>query len=149
MVGIHLIYNILARISLGYTSLNIKNCYIPRRHLKDLLQDDERTKALTLEAEGLYLDLARQNATPETLKLLLALAEKADVKGKIDAMYSGEHINTTEDRAVLHVALRAKRDQVIEDQGVNTVAEVYEVLDKIQAFSGRLTDERIYCSGHC
>lgn len=85
----------------------------------------------------MYLDLARQNATPETLELLLKLAAKVDVQGKIAAMYRGEHINTTEDRAVLHVALRAARDQVIEDKGVNVVPEVYEVLDKIKAFSGK------------
>ncbi|KAL6781845.1 PGI1A [Auxenochlorella protothecoides x Auxenochlorella symbiontica] len=111
---------------------------VQKLHLKDLLSDDARTTALTREAEGLYLDLARQNATPETLQLLLALAEKAGVKTKIDAMFAGQHINTTEDRAVLHVALRAKRNQVITDAGKNVVPEVWEVLDKIKAFSERV-----------
>ena len=73
---------------------------------------------------------------PPPSQLLLALAEAAGVRSKIDAMFGGQHINATEDRAVLHVALRAPRDAVIEDAGKNVVPEVWEVLDRIKAFSG-------------
>ena len=73
---------------------------------------------------------------PPPTQLLLALAEAAGVRSKIDAMFGGQHINATEDRAVLHVALRAPRDAVIEDAGKNVVPEVWEVLDRIKAFSG-------------
>lgn len=73
------------------------------------------------------------------LQLLLELANKAGVKQKIDAMFAGEHINSTEDRAVLHVALRAPRGTVIHDAGQDVVPEVWKVLDKIKAFSGEMT----------
>lgn len=76
------------------------------------------------------------NPSPRHLQLLLKLAEAAGVKDKIAAMYAGKHINTTENRAVLHVALRAPRDAVFEDDGKNVVPEVWAVLDQIQAFSG-------------
>ena len=75
-------------------------------------------------------------SAPPPSQLLLALAEAAGVRSKIDAMFGGQHINATEDRAVLHVALRAPRDAVIEDAGKNVVPEVWEVLDRIKAFSG-------------
>lgn len=107
-------------------------------HLKVLLQDDTRTQGMVLEHDGIYLDYSRQNATLDTIKLLLRLAEAADLKTKIAAMFEGQHINTTEDRAVLHVALRAARDTVIQDLGNNTVPAVWDVLDKIKAFSDRV-----------
>ena len=107
-------------------------------HLRDLLKDEARCRAMTVEAEGIYLDFARQNATPETFKLLLKLAEEAKVREKIRAMYAGERINTTEDRAVLHVALRAPKRSTITHDGTNVVDEVHEVLDKIRGFSERV-----------
>eukprot|EP00887_Chlorella_sp_A99_P005656 scaffold1.g5656.t1 len=107
-------------------------------HLKDLLQDDARTAALIREHNGIYLDFSRQNATPETVKLLVDLANKAGLKDKVAAMFGGQHINSTEDRAVLHVALRAARGATISDAGKNVVPEVWEVLDKIKAFSDRV-----------
>ncbi|KAI7835527.1 hypothetical protein COHA_010573 [Chlorella ohadii] len=84
------------------------------------------------------MDFSRQNATPDTVKLLLELAEAADLRGKVDALFSGKHINSTEDRAVLHPALRAPREAVIEDAGKNVVPEVWAVLDKIKAFTERV-----------
>ena len=76
--------------------------------------------------------------TPTHQQLLLALADKVDVRSKIQAMFGGEHINSTEDRAVLHIALRAPRDVIITDKGVNVVPDVWRVLDKIKAFSERV-----------
>lgn len=111
---------------------------VKKLHLKDLIGDASRVEAMTREHNGIYLDFSRQNATPETVKMLLALAQKAGVPDKIKAMFSGEHINSTEDRAVLHVALRAPRDAVIQDAGRNMVPEVWEVLDKIKTFSERV-----------
>ncbi len=72
------------------------------------------------------------------MQLLVDLANAANLRGKIDAMFSGEHINSTEDRAVLHVATRARRDQVIRVEGKDVVPDVWEVLDKIKAFSDKV-----------
>jgi len=105
-------------------------------HLRDLFaQDPARGEAMTLEVGGLYFDYAKQLATAETVRLLVALAERAAVRERIDAMFAGEHINVTEDRAVLHVALRAPEDEVIEADGVNVVPQVHEVLRALAAFS--------------
>lgn len=82
------------------------------RHLCDLLLDDERSAALVREADGIYYDFTRQRVTDKTLDLLLNLAEEAQLPKKIDQMFNGEHLNLTEDRPVLHVATRARRDQV-------------------------------------
>jgi glucose-6-phosphate isomerase len=107
-------------------------------HLRDLLQDETRCDAMFAEHDGVYLDYSRQRATQETMQLLLELAEKQNLKGKINAMVNGEKINFTEDRAVLHTALRAERDKVgtvITDDGMDVVQEVHEVLDQIKAFT--------------
>ena len=84
---------------------------------------------------------------PATPQLLLALAERAGLQGRVDALFSGEHINSTEDRAVLHVALRAARDSVIQDAGKDVVPGVWEVLDKISAFSGKERKEYLRKDG--
>src|SRR5262247_3710386 len=108
-------------------------------HLRKLFADDpKRGERLTAEALGLYLDYSKNRATDETLKLLLQLAEESGLRERIDAMFSGEKINITENRAVLHVALRAERDQVIEVDGQNVVPEVHEVLDRMSAFADRV-----------
>ncbi len=105
------------------------------RHLRELFTEDpKRGERLTLEAAGLYLDYSKNRVTDETLRLLLALAESAGLRERIDAMFRGEKINTTEDRAVLHVALRAPRDAVIEVDGENVVPEVHAVLDQMAGF---------------
>ena len=110
------------------------------RHLRDLMLDERRCMSLIKEAEGIFCDFSRQRVTPDTIEKLMDLAKAADLRGKIDAMFGGEHINTSEDRAVLHVATRARRDQKIFDKetGKNVVPEVWEVLDKIKGFSDKV-----------
>ena len=108
-------------------------------HLRDLFAaDPERGTRLTLEAEGLFLDYSKHRITDETIRLLIALAERAGLRQRIDAMFAGEHINITEDRAVLHVALRAPRGERIETGGHDVVPDVHEVLDRMSVFSDRV-----------
>ena len=92
----------------------------------------------------MYCDYSRQRVTDETMTKLYALAEAADLKNKINAMFSGEAINTTEDRAVLHVATRAPRNKVINVDGKNVVPDVWEVLDKIKDFSEKVRQGEWY-----
>jgi len=111
------------------------------RQLREWFNEDgERGERLTCEDVGIYLDYSKNRMTDETLKLLVGLADAADLRGRIDAMFAGEKINTTEDRAVLHVALRAPRDQRIVVDGQDVVPEVHEVLDRMAHFSGRVRD---------
>nr|GME00555.1 glucose-6-phosphate isomerase, cytosolic [Ipomoea batatas] len=107
-------------------------------HLRNLMSDADRCKSMMVEFDGILLDYSRQRATLETMKKLLSLAEAAHLKEKIDRMFNGEHINSTENRSVLHVALRASRDAVINSDGKNVVPDVWQVLDKIQNFSERI-----------
>jgi glucose-6-phosphate isomerase len=108
-------------------------------HLRQLFADDpKRGERLVLEAVGLYLDYSKNRVTDETLKLLVQLAEQSGLRGRIDAMFRGEKINITENRAVLHVALRAPKDASIMVDGKNVVPEVHSVLDKMAHFSDRL-----------
>lgn len=111
---------------------------IKRMHLRDLMSDNDRCKTMMLEVDGILLDYSRQRATLETMDKLLKLAEAAHLKEKIDRMFSGKRINSTEDRPVLHVALRAPRDAVIQCEGKNVVPDVWQVLDKIRDFSERV-----------
>ncbi len=112
---------------------------IAPQHLRDLFAaDPTRGESFALSAEGLYFDFSKNRITAETLKLLIDLAEASGLRAKIDAMYSGEKINITENRAVLHVALRSTPDQVINLDGVNQVPLVHEVLDQMAAFSDRI-----------
>src|SRR6201981_3768003 len=108
-------------------------------HLRQLFTDDpKRGERLTAEAVGLYLDYSKNRVTDETLKLLLQLADESGLRGRIDAMFRGEKINITENRAVLHVALRAPRDTSIVVDGENVVPQVHAVLDKMADFSERV-----------
>jgi glucose-6-phosphate isomerase len=108
-------------------------------HLRDLFAaDPERGDTLALDAEGIFLDYSKNRITGETLRLLFELAEERGVAERRDAMFAGEKINVTEDRAVLHVALRAPRDAHIEVDGKNVVPEVHEVLDRMSSFSDRV-----------
>ena len=93
---------------------------------------------MTAEAVGLYLDYSKNRITDETLKLLLQLAEESGLRARIDAMFRGEKINVTENRAVLHVALRAPRGASIVVDGENVVPRVHAVLDKMADFSNRV-----------
>ncbi|KDD75199.1 phosphoglucose isomerase [Helicosporidium sp. ATCC 50920] len=113
-----------------------------KQHLRDLVRDEARCKALMVDFDDISLDLTRQNATEETLELLLKLAAKAGVESKIEKMLSGRRINTTENRAVLHTALRAPRDaQISEESGsTNVVSEVWRVLDQIDNFSTKVRE---------
>ena len=108
-------------------------------HLRDLFGDDAtRGERLTVEAEGLYLDYSKNRITDETIRLLLELAEERGVAERRDAMFAGEKINVTEDRAVLHVALRAPKGQRMEVDGEDVVPKVHEVLDRMSDFADRI-----------
>ncbi len=108
-------------------------------HLRNLFAaDPRRGERLTLEACGIYLDYSRQRITDDTLRLLLALAQQSGLHERIDAMFRGERINATENRAVLHVALRAPRGADIRVDGVNVVPGVHEVLDRMADFAARV-----------
>jgi glucose-6-phosphate isomerase len=108
-------------------------------HLRQLFADDRaRGERLTAEAAGLYLDYSKNRITAETLKLLLQLARELGLRERIDAMFRGDKINVSENRAVLHVALRASRDAVIMHEGRNVVQDVHAVLDKMAAFADRV-----------
>ena len=108
-------------------------------HLRQLFADDPRRgDRLTAEAAGLYLDYSKNRVTDETLRLLLQLAEERGVRQRIGAMWNGEKINFTESRAVLHIALRAPRNQRIELYDSNVVPDVHAVLDRMAAFAERV-----------
>jgi glucose-6-phosphate isomerase len=109
------------------------------QHLRDLFAADPgRGERLALEAVGLYLDYSKNRITDETIRLLVRLAEESGLRERIDAMFSGEKINVTEDRAVLHVALRAPRDASIFVDGEDVVPKVHEVLDRMGDFAVRV-----------
>jgi len=108
-------------------------------HLRDLFKGDpKRGERMTAEAVGIYLDYSKNRITGETLKLLVQLAEESGLRSRIDAMFSGEKINITEKRAVLHTALRAPRGASIIVDGENVVPQVHAVLDKMADFSNRI-----------
>jgi len=108
-------------------------------HLRQLFADDpNRGERMTAEAVGLFLDFSKNRITDETLRLLVQLAEVSGVRERIDAMFRGDKINITENRAVLHSALRAPRDASIVVDGKNVIPEVHGVLDKMAAFSDRI-----------
>src|SRR5438874_6222097 len=109
----------------AWKSLTAHFQQISKLHLRKLFADDpKRGERMTAEAVGLYLDYSKNRVTDETLKLLLQLAEESDLRGRIDAMFRGEKINITENRAVLHVALRAPRRASIVVDGENVVPQV-------------------------
>jgi glucose-6-phosphate isomerase len=108
-------------------------------HLRELIaQDPGRGERLTAEAAGWFLDYSKQRVTDETLRLLVALAEECGVPERIEAMFRGERINVTEDRPVLHVALRAPRGDSIVVEGEDVVPQVHEVLDRMSSFAERV-----------
>jgi len=109
---------------------------LPLRKL--FAEDAKRGQRFTAEAAGLFLDYSKNCVTEKTLKLLLQLAKESSLREKIDAMFRGEKINVTENRAVLHVALRAPKGETILVDGKNVVPEVHAVLDKMTAFSNRV-----------
>jgi glucose-6-phosphate isomerase len=108
-------------------------------HLRQLFTDDRgRGERLTIDAAGIYLDYSKNRVTDETLQLLLQLADESALHDRIDAMFRGDKINVSENRAVLHVALRAPRGSVIIHDGRNVVPDVHAVLDRMADFSNRV-----------
>jgi glucose-6-phosphate isomerase len=108
-------------------------------HLRKLFADDpKRGERMTAEAVGLFLDYSKNRITDQTIKLLTQLAEESGLRARIDAMFRGEKINTTEKRAVLHVALRASKESSIVVDGEDVVPQVHIVLDKMAHFSNRV-----------
>jgi glucose-6-phosphate isomerase len=123
----------------AWESLAAHHQRIRELHLRQLFADDpKRGERMTAEAVGLYLDYSKNRITDETLKLLLQLADESGLRQRIDAMFGGEKINLTENRAVLHVALRAPRSASIVVDGENVVPQVHAVLDKMADFSKRI-----------
>jgi glucose-6-phosphate isomerase len=112
---------------------------IQGKHLKQLFADDPaRGERFTVETGGILLDYSKNHITDETLKLLIQMAEESGLRSRIDAMFSGEKINITENRAVLHVALRAPKSESIFVDGEDVVPGVHAVLDKMAAFADRV-----------
>jgi glucose-6-phosphate isomerase len=108
-------------------------------HLRQLFAEDpSRGTRMTAQAVGLFLDYSKNRITDETLRLLMKLADESGLRDRIDAMFTGEKINVTEKRAVLHIALRAPRGATISVDGENVVPGVHEVLDKMTAFANRV-----------
>ena len=111
------------------------------RHLRELFAaDPARGERMVAESAGLYLDYSKNRITDETLPLLVALAEQTGMPERREQMFRGERINVSEDRSVLHVALRMPRDRSLVVDGVDVVKEVHEVLDRMAEFSRKLRD---------
>jgi len=112
---------------------------IGQRHLRELFAADPgRGERLTAEAEGIYLDYSKNRVTDETMRLLVELAEESGVAQRRDGMFIGEHINVSEDRAVLHVALRMPETASLVVDGTDVVAEVHAVLRRMRAFAEKI-----------
>ena len=125
----------------GWKALESHYRNVRNLHLRALFAEDpKRGERLALEAAGLYLDYSKNRITGETVRLLAALAEECGLREHIDAMFRGVKINVTENRAVLHTALRAPRGAHIAVDGHNVVPDVHEVLDRMASFAERVRD---------
>ena len=123
----------------AWRALGAHHRELAKAHLRELFAADAgRGERLTAEAAGLFLDYSKNRVTDETLRLLVRLAEECGLRERIEAMFSGRKINVTEQRAVLHVALRAPRGASILVDGKNVVPEVHAVLEKMAAFTERV-----------
>jgi glucose-6-phosphate isomerase len=123
----------------AWRDLKDHHAVMQRAHLRSLFADDPgRGERMTVEAAGVYLDYSKNRINDETLRLLIALAEQSGLRARIDAMFRGERINITENRAALHVALRAPRGASIIVDGKNVVPEVHAVLGKMADFADRV-----------
>ena len=123
----------------AWKALTAHHRIIRELHLRKLFADDPtRGERMTAEAVGLYLDYSKNRLTDDTLTLLLHLAEESGLRARIDAMFCGEKINLTENRAVMHVALRAPRGAMLVVDGENVVPQVHAVLDKMTDFADRI-----------
>ena len=129
--------NLTARAA--WKALAAHHAQVRSLHLRELFaKDPKRGERLTAEGAGLFLDYSKNRVTDETLALLLRLADECGLRARIDAMFRGDRINVTENRAVLHVALRAPKGASMAVDGENVVPGVHEVLDRMAAFSGRV-----------
>jgi len=132
-------YNQLLTARPAWKALEAHHQKVEEWHLRKLFADDPRRgERMTAEAAGIFVDYSKNRITDETLKLLMQLAEGCGLRMRIDAMFRGEKINITEDRAVLHVALRAPKGQSIIVDGENVVPQVHAVLDKMTEFCNRV-----------
>jgi glucose-6-phosphate isomerase len=123
----------------AWQELERHHAQIGGQHLRDLFAaDPARGERLTVSAEGIYLDYSKNRVTDETMALLAELARESGVAQRRDAMFRGEHINVSEDRAVLHVALRLPREATLIVDGEDVVAQVHGVLDRMRDFAGRV-----------
>jgi glucose-6-phosphate isomerase len=123
----------------AWKDLEHHHAEIGERHLRDFFAEDpDRGQRLVAEGAGLFLDYSKNRVTDETLKLLTQLADEQGVAERRDAMFRGEHINVSEDRAVLHVALRMPKDRSLIVDGEDVVKQVHEVLDRMSAFAERV-----------
>jgi glucose-6-phosphate isomerase len=123
----------------AWKALGVHYKKMAKVHLRKLFADDpKRGQRFTLEADGIFLDYSKNRINDQTIKLLLQLAEESGLRKRIDAMFSGEKINITEKRAVLHVALRAPKGESIVVDGENVVPAVHQVLDRMTAFCNRV-----------
>jgi glucose-6-phosphate isomerase len=123
----------------AWQALERHHAEIAGRHLRDLFAEDPgRGERLTAQAAGLYLDYSKNRITDETMALLVDLAQESGVPQRRDAMFRGEHINVTEDRAVLHVALRMPATASLTVDGQDVIADVHAVLDRMRDFSTRV-----------
>jgi glucose-6-phosphate isomerase len=123
----------------SWQALERHHAEIGDRHLRDLFETDpDRGERLVAEAAGLYLDYSKNRITEETVRLLIELAQESEVQQRRDAMFRGEHINVSEDRAVLHVALRMPRSVSLVVDGTDVVREVHEVLDRMSDFADKV-----------
>ncbi len=123
----------------AWKALKAHHSELLKSHLRDLFRSDpNRVERFTAEAGGIYLDYSKNRITSETIALLLELAEQSGLRACIDAMFNGDRINITEDRAVLHVALRAPIGASIVVDGRNVVPQVHAVLDKMADFCNRV-----------
>jgi glucose-6-phosphate isomerase len=120
----------------AWAELGAHHSEVAPKHLRELFASEpERGEQLTAEGAGLYLDYSKHRITPETIRLLLALAEQVGLRERTEAMFAGDPINVSEGRSVLHVALRMPREASLIVDGVDVVAQVHEVLDRMAAFS--------------
>jgi glucose-6-phosphate isomerase len=127
----------------AWAALQAHHAEIAARHLRELFAEDAgRGERMTADACGIYLDYSKNRITDATRRLLLQLADESGLRQRIDAMFAGEKINITENRAVLHVALRAPKGANLQVDGVNVVPAVHEVLDRMGHFATSVRDGR-------
>ncbi len=123
----------------AWNNLKAHHDAIGEKKLRDLFTEDpDRGRTFTMDAGDLHIDYSKHIIDSETVSLLVELARAADIEGRRDAMFAGEHINTSEDRAVLHTALRLPADATLEVDGQNVVADVHEVLTRMGEFTDRV-----------